>query len=568
MIKRAAAGVGKIIRQEDTLLVILLVLFMLIVRLLFMLTISSDGDNIYYWHSVKNLISHLPYEYSHHIPARYGIILPVYISQLLLGFNPFVYYVIPFLFSVIQIVIIYKAASMIGGRTVAVLSCILTTFFPQMLIQSGYNILPEIFETTYLIISVYLILLYTESDENRPVMLFWAAVFLFLGYLSKETMVFYCVPAAIYIYFRKKNFRHVLFFSALMAGFFLVELLIYRYGAGIPRGRIDILSQTHLNQTGMYLHKLDSFWQLFRRITTLPLYWKIPLLFSMAVSSFLLFSKNVKLRFLALLEIFFVLFMIFAIKGTHPIQAAFPFRPRYFASLIPVISIVTSYALVAGSLWLEKTSGIFERSRLKLPSFGYTAGLSVFLAVILAGAVVANSVTGYAPLKNHAIARTLTFHMLINKAYDNNMPIVIFSSRDRKESEKFGRYADSHNHPDDGNGGSHVVDNDEGRSAFDKKYILVLKGIFLIEYIYLDNYVRLGEDLRNLYGPRVYFHINRSRIDNMELYYISGNDAQINPDTRVMIMNTSPFSVSEGKISDLLQDVSKINFSAASGSGK
>jgi hypothetical protein len=519
-----------------------------------MLTISSDGDNIYYWHSVKNLISHLPYEYAHHIPARYGIILPVFVSQLLLGFNPMVYYVIPFMFSMIQIVTLYKTANMIGGRTVAVLSCIVMTFFPQMLIQSGYNILPEIFETTYLIISVYFILLYTESDENRPVMLFWAAVFLFLGYLSKETMVFYCVPAAIYIYFRKKNFRHVLIFSALMAGFFLVELLIYRYGAGIPRGRIDILSHTHLNQTGIYLHKLDSFWQLFRRITRLPLYWKIPLLFSMFVSFFLLFSKNLKLRFLALLEILFVLLMIFSIKGIHPIQAAFPFRPRYFASLIPVVSIVTGYALVAGSLWLKKASGISERLRLKLPALGYAAGLSLFLAVILAGAVLANCVTGYAPVKNHAIMRTLFFHKLINKAYDNDIPIVIFSSRDRNESEKFGRYAGADNHSDNGIAANGVVDSDEGRSAFDKKYILVLKGIFLIQYIYLDNYTRLGDNLKNLYGPRVYFHVHRSRIDNMEIFYISGNNSRINPDSRVMIMKTSPFSICEGEIADLIRE--------------
>ena len=88
---------------------LLLVFFGLFFRFLTIANIETGGDAAGVWFTAKELLYGLPYPLSHH-SARFGMVIPVYLTQLVFGTHPVVYYIAPLVFFVLQMVFLYKIA--------------------------------------------------------------------------------------------------------------------------------------------------------------------------------------------------------------------------------------------------------------------------------------------------------------------------------------------------------------------------------------------------------------------------------------------------------------------------
>ena len=121
---------------DENKVLLLLVFFALFFRLLTITNIETGGDAASVWFSAKRLIYGLPYPISHH-SARFGMIIPVYLSQFIFGTHPVVYYMIPLTFFLLQVIFLYKIAARAYGINLAFLSSILLIFLPKMFSQIG-----------------------------------------------------------------------------------------------------------------------------------------------------------------------------------------------------------------------------------------------------------------------------------------------------------------------------------------------------------------------------------------------------------------------------------------------
>ncbi len=106
---------------------------------------DTGGDAINYWFAAKQLYYSLPYGELTHQTTRFGIVLPVYLSQLLFGIHPLVTAFLPNFLLLLQVIFIYKIGVKAHGVNAGFFSAILFMLFPSVIRWSG-QILPPAFE--------------------------------------------------------------------------------------------------------------------------------------------------------------------------------------------------------------------------------------------------------------------------------------------------------------------------------------------------------------------------------------------------------------------------------------
>lgn len=419
--------------SDENIVLLLLVFFGLFFRFLTMTNIETGGDAANIWFAAKNLYYNLPYGISHHT-ARFGMIIPVYLSQLVFGTHPVVYYIIPLLFFVLQVVFLFKIAVRAYGINLAFVCSILLIFLPKMF-SHAIQIKPDGFCAAYILICVYFLFKFNDTEDRPYLYLFIGALFMFMAYMTKETSLFFLPGLALCIWVMKKKFKYVVFFGSILFALFLGETFIYYITLGLKLGRAQIITGSHLESGN--LQALPSVFSLFGRYTALNAFEMI-YFFAYVISTFYLLLRAKKLKMnsalqsLIIVPLAFFILLTFAVKSINPVVPAMSFNPRHLVPAAPFMIFVISYAIVAvyGSLRGIQIGGInglsAENGKISIRLYAaVTAGLSAvcLVAVVLLLPLFPQAARG-SFLGEHPLRATFQYHTILNDAYAKDIPLI------------------------------------------------------------------------------------------------------------------------------------------------
>jgi len=373
---------------------ILAVLFCIALRVLTPQMIGfGGGDAIESWDMARRILFNTDY-YVIHRTARFGTVIPVYLTQLLLGIHPLVYYVAPAVASIIQTVFLYKTANLIRGRSFAFISTILYLSFPQTIRDMSHPRV-SVFSIMFFLIAFYYALKFFMDSRSADVAegprrsdLIISGINIFFMYMSKEDSLYYLPAIMLMVYLSRKRLSDLIIFGILPFSMFICETCAYHFFTEFKYGRLSVITGKHFDT----VTPLPSWLSLFDRFKgkNLRPYFRYPLFISMAGGIYLLIKKRYDdnnrlnpLVFVIISLFLYVFFMTFLVKSTHPVVPLNTFRTRYMNIIIPPMILIITY-MAYGLCAVCYRPGFFiaKKNKLLTPFIKY-GKLSAFLILLI-----------------------------------------------------------------------------------------------------------------------------------------------------------------------------------------
>lgn len=399
--------------RTDTGLLVALALATLVVRLITLRTIDLGGDATFKWFFVRSWQYANPWIFDHHT-ARFSINVPTWLVQRCFGSHPNGMYVTPLMAAVAQVPLLYGSGRALGSRAIGTLACLLLLPF-EPAIDSASQLLPGIFQATYVLGASYSLLRFAAEPEPRRRWLIAAAAWFFAAYLAMVTTVYVLPGAALAVWLVRRSARDVSVLFGALAGLIALETLGYALFSPYPFGQFQMILHTHTDV------KPTGFLGLFGRYAVLPRDWQAVLAgWLVAALAYAGWLRRHQLQgpqrasadTAWLLPTTALGGMTFGVKGLDPIIPATDFSIRYFDVLIPMVALCIALALHAAV-----RRGLESRA---LPYPSQLAAAATMLAVLASTAL---AIALYRPARN-ALAITDTQWRTLNDAFERNLPIV------------------------------------------------------------------------------------------------------------------------------------------------
>lgn len=422
---------------QDFVIVLALAALCLVRRIETLELVNTGGDAATKWEFVRQWFyahdfSHA--EWNHHM-TRFGVLVPAYFAQLFLGHGLRGYYAAPLCACLVQVVFVYACGKRLSGRFAGVLGALLLTY-TSMMATAGSQLLPDLFTGTYGIVMTYLFLRYADAQgKARTAWLVGSALVAFVGYLAKETMVFFYPGIAIAIFLAGRHASRelkgkarwletltplVLFCSVLFLGLVL-ETLAYRIFTQY-HSRAGIVIASHIGNGDESGRADTTFWKLFDRYLHIDKGWIVAFyIFLPCWLGLLGFAKNYRVRGLLSVVASFFFLLTFLVRSINPLLLWQRFMSRYLDPTAPFVELVTALfvTLVLQQLMAERGTGPVWKKLEHLPRYA---------AIIVVALCAALGASSYSELKadNHHPFNTGTeLAEVTTNAYQRNLPIVI-----------------------------------------------------------------------------------------------------------------------------------------------
>jgi hypothetical protein len=413
---------------DALIIVALLGLFALVHR--FVEVVEFGGDAVAKWQFVRKWWFHMDWAHAtlDHHSGRMGVNALTWVAQALFGRDFRSYYVAPFFVAMLQLPFVYWVGKRLVNRLTGVMAVLLITYM-ETVHRSASQLLPDGYAGTYAIISTYLYVRFTEAKpERRRAWLVGLSLMAFVGYLGKETFVFFYPGFALALWMARRSVRDgvrelLTFFGILLAGL-LTETALY---AAFTKyhSRYAAIRGTHGatdNWPRVTFSELIT-----ERFAKLHNEWKYLIFFAFASALWLLVlnRKNEKLsRAFALIGLSHVFFLCFLMKGIHPIELWQSFEPRYMDPFTPFATLLSAALLstVVAELWQLQSEGgawveRFGPGQRPFTSAAWSLGLIGLLA-----ALSYSDQTRDPP--RSAIALGQRISKVVNRTYARNLPLV------------------------------------------------------------------------------------------------------------------------------------------------
>jgi len=413
--------------RRDLIILIALLLFTLFFRLATLMMMNTGVDERDYWFSAKAIARGLPYPEITHRTTRFAIILPVALSQVLLGSHPDVYYLLPVVNALIQTALAFAIGRKLRGRLTGFLAAIGLTLFPYM-IRAGSQVRPEIFSITYILLALYFFVEYLQRDTRELPPLLWSTAWLFIAYEAKITNL-YLVPGlflAIILY--KKRPAHAFLLGGILLFLFLAETGVYAAFTQYKLGELEIIAKNHFHSDSLVVPGLVDLFQRYAS-QNLQVYWQVPFgLFAIAAAVYLIRGTDRRISSLVLASLSFFFLLTFEVKTLHPVTPAESFINRYFCAALPSVFLVLAYAAegIAAILFRRKPQGKADGSAAAyvwVLAFCVLAVLGIFSLPRLPAGIRAYA-NSPLHLHQHPLVLNETYRRVINRAYSEGTPIV------------------------------------------------------------------------------------------------------------------------------------------------
>ncbi|HEX7452464.1 MAG TPA: glycosyltransferase family 39 protein, partial [Polyangiaceae bacterium] len=399
--------------------------------------VNTGGDAATKWQFVrewffKHDFAHA--EWNHHM-TRFGVLVPAYVAQLLLGHGIRAYYAVPLAACVVQVIFVYACGKRLSGRLAGVLAALLL-IYTSLMATAGSQLLPDLFTGTYGIAMAYLYLCYADAQgKARSAWLVGSALVAFVGYLAKETMVFFYPGMAIAIWLAARSsaarvplkaaLKPLFVFFGVLLVCLVLETIAYRVFTAY-HSRASIVVASHIGNSDEGGRADTTFWKLFDRYLHIDKGWVLAFyVFLPCWLGLLGFAKNYRVRGLLCVVGSFFFLLTFLVRSVSPLLLWQRFMSRYLDPTAPFVQLVTALfvVLVVQQLWQERGDGRVGRQLGRLERYGAT-----FLLI----ASAALSVSSYLDLKEEgprAFTQGHELSVITNDAYARNLPIVIRRAR-------------------------------------------------------------------------------------------------------------------------------------------
>jgi len=213
--------------------------------------VEIGGDAITKWHFVRqwsyaNDFSHAKWD---HHKARMGVNAVTWLVQKLCGRGWRAYYVGPFWMAALQLPLVYALGRRLSGRFVGVLAAFFIIYLAAVH-RSASQLLPDGYAGTYAIASAYLFARFVEAERDRQQQqaLGWLiamSVASFVGYLAKETFVFFYPAFVLAVWLVRRRLLDVVLTCGIWLAGLALETLAYRLFTDY-HSRLAIIRSTHL----------------------------------------------------------------------------------------------------------------------------------------------------------------------------------------------------------------------------------------------------------------------------------------------------------------------------------
>jgi hypothetical protein len=414
--------------RNEKILFLLLFIFLIAYKFFTFRMFDIGGDAINYWFASKHIAYGVPYIELDHQTSRFGLILPLAVIQMIFSSHPAVSLIIPNLFFVIHIFLIYKIGSMIKNPTIGFFSALLFMLCPHI-IRFGTQTVPEAVGGPLATAAFYYLLRYHQDDKKEIFYLAISAFMLFWAYCAHELDIFFMPAFLMVIFLFKRNIRHLVLYSSILFVLFLFETSVFFYYTHDVMARYHAITGHHFT-----LEKFVpiSFWGLFERYTKTQLWWRIPFYLYLIILYPVWRAANLHVRGLVLSSAIFFLLMLFAVKSINPIIPALAYKEVHLLFALPFMIMVIVIFFYDGFVIVKNylSSKLVYFNKISEVKF---IALSVFLLIF--GAFVVTSldvlpkkVEPYynSPLKitDHKLVRFFTYYQEFNDAYTSGVPIV------------------------------------------------------------------------------------------------------------------------------------------------
>ncbi len=404
-------------RPQDLLLVGALLGLCVLVKLLWLTHLDIYWDAGAKWHFARQLsyandFSHATW--SHHM-ARFGVNVPSYLVQHLLGTGARVYYAWPVMSFTLQVLFVYLLARQLSGRAAAVLAALLMIFFTGMT-RSASQLLPDGLSGTAAIVAGYaFVRFHEELGPKRQRWLLLVGLACVWAYAIKESSVLMFPGVGLAVLFSRRSLKEALVFSGVIVAYAALETLGFRLFTPYAH-RLAIVQEGH----GLY--QPVTFVQLVaNRFTNLDPPWRTLFLVGTPCLVYQAFFGDKRGRLLTLFPIGFVFFLTFLVRSIDPLLQWTAFKPRYMAPTAPffAVAIGVFVASMVSKLW----------RRFALPGWRSwpqlataRAGVLTLLLCTMLGLYVFQQER--ASLKKHPLVELKRDADIVNDAYRRNLPIV------------------------------------------------------------------------------------------------------------------------------------------------
>ena len=392
--------------------------------------VNSGGDAAIKWQFVREwfyLHDFAHAEWNHHM-TRFGVLVPAYFAQRWLGHGLKAYYALPIAASAVQAVFVYACGKLLSGRLAGVLAALLL-IYASFMATAGCQVLPDLFTGTYGIVMLYVYLRYSDAQgRERLGWLAGCALVAFIGYLAKETMVFFYPGMAIAIWMAKgRRLRELLFFFGLLLLGVVLETAAYRTFTDY-HSRFAVVVASHVGSGEEAAHSnVVTFWGLFDRYLHVDKGWVVAFyIFLPCWFGMLGLTRNFRVRATVAVVGSFFFCLTFVVRSVNPIQLWHRFMSRYLDPTAPFVELVTGLflALILNQIWEQRGSGRPWQLLDRLKPFG--AAFVLVLSLVLGW-------HSYSATKDqgndHAYAVARQLAKVANDAYRRNLPIVIRRAR-------------------------------------------------------------------------------------------------------------------------------------------
>jgi hypothetical protein len=317
--------------------------------------IATGGDAIRKWEFVRewfysNSFRHAKWD--HHM-ARFGVHWLTYVVQRFIGRGPVAYYLPGLITVAFQTACVYACGKRLGGRLGGVLAAFLLAYFKPT-ISAGSQLMPEVFSATYAVLALYLYLRYYDAvGRARTAWLVAMSVVLFVGYLGKETTVFFYPGFVVAIWLAGgKRVRDIGIFLGIIGLGVLLETACYRLFTDYAN-RLAVVEVMH---TGDDAKGPQNFWELFDRFRKLDEPWKIGIYsFFPTGLGVVAFKKDRRIWAAYAITVGYLFLLTFGVRRLHPFTVWHGFRVRYFDVLSPFVELFAGLFLaLAVRQWLAQ----------------------------------------------------------------------------------------------------------------------------------------------------------------------------------------------------------------------
>ncbi|WP_419788230.1 ArnT family glycosyltransferase [Pseudodesulfovibrio sp.] len=304
--------------------------------------LDIGGDNAAKWLYAKYLAAGIPFDYWYQQTIRWPILFPLAGIIKLFGNNPALTYVLPILFSSISTAGICYIGIRLSGIRLGMTSALMMLLFPLM-VETGSQLWPGIFEMTYIIVCVICILAWLDTKSKRFLAL--AALAFFLGWGSRVTIIYAYPGLILLLWLPTRRFKGPVLFTLLVGLLCAVEWAAFWAIAGNPMGRIGIIEASHLVTAGLKISWHDYLFN----IKHLVKYKGLMAVWFLCMGAAVINTRSEDMRWrgLAWIYIFYALLLFYMISSLSPLKLALPTGPRFWGVIAPMGLLLLANALLS-----------------------------------------------------------------------------------------------------------------------------------------------------------------------------------------------------------------------------